>query len=126
MVDVFLFDYKETDAKAHKKLTGADNKLILGNLDFLCRQGAKVVLRCPLVPGLNDGDKHLKGIAAIARKYPKLVGIEVMPYHDMGRGKARGVGREWVLGDLPTAEEAQKQKWLKRLKALGCKKARLS
>ena len=32
LVDIFLFDYKETDPVKHKEYTGADNRLIINNL----------------------------------------------------------------------------------------------
>lgn len=123
LTDLFLYDYKATDPDEHRRLTGASNRLVLDNLDLLYRRGARVRLRCPLVPGLNDTPEHLEGIAALADRYPDLEGIEIMPYHDLGRDKAARIGREYALSGLPSADEAAQAGWLDRLHALGCTRA---
>lgn len=124
-VDLFLFDYKATDPAEHRRLTGRSNERILDNLARLYDLGARIVLRCPLVPGLNDTPDHLAGIAALAARYPRIEAIEIMAYHSMGRSKAASVGLPSPLADLPSADEAAKQRWLAALHDLGCSRARL-
>lgn len=124
-VDLFLFDYKATDPETHRKLTGVANGLILSNLDFLVWQGARIRLRCPLIPGINDWPEHLEGIAALHRRYPELDGIDLMAYHNAGNAKYERYGLENPLPGLKTSEEATKQGWVQNLKALGCEKATL-
>ena len=119
-IDLMLFDYKGTDPELHARHTGVTNVRILENLEMLYCAGARIVLRCPLVPGLNDGDEHLAGIAALGRRYPDLGGIEIMPYHNMGNEKARRAGVPVGL-DQPNAGAADKERWLKRLAELGCR-----
>jgi len=121
--DLFLYDYKATDDKEHLRLTGVSNRLILDNLDLLYRAGASIILRCPLVKGINDTDEHFMGIAEIDRKYPGLAGIELMAYHNMGHEKYERIGRKPEMEMLPTTDEATKESWLERLKAFGCGKA---
>ena len=111
-VDLFLFDYKFTDDRLHKEYTGVTNKEILKNLDFLYNNGASIILRCPLIPGVNDNEDHLNGIKNIIRKYPHLKSVEIMPYHNMGKDKASRVGLEYKLSHIKNAEESDKQKWL--------------
>lgn len=123
--DLFLFDYKASDRAEHKRMTGADNRLIHQNLAALLKAGKSVILRCPLVPGVNDDDGHLRAIATLARDYPKLAGIEIMPFHDLGAVKSRAIGRPVGLPDLPTASEEQKQLWLAVLSSLGCSRVKL-
>lgn len=124
-VDCFLFDYKATDPETHRQLTGVDNALILANLDFLYRSGASILLRCPLIPGVNDDATHLAGIAALDRQYPHLMGIELLPYHNLGNAKYERYNLINPLPELPTTDEATKQAWVQALRALGCEKARL-
>jgi pyruvate formate lyase activating enzyme len=124
-VDIFLYDYKATDAEVHKELTRVGNEFILANLEFLCGLGAGIILRCPLIPGVNDTPEHLAGIADIARRYPNLLGVNVMAYHDFGNHKATRVGQQAPLAGLVTASEEQKQAWLKALHDLGCTVAKL-
>jgi pyruvate formate lyase activating enzyme len=124
-VDLFLYDYKATDSAQHRALTGAPNQLILDNLDYLYSRGAQIVLRCPLVPGVNDSPTHLAGIAALSARYPALRGVEIMAYHAMRRDKAARIGYDTRLKDLPSADEATKARWLDTLHGLGCKRAQL-
>lgn len=123
LVDLFLFDYKATNAEEHARLTGVSNRAILSNLDFLLSNGAKVILRCPLVPGINDHPAHLQGIAALARRYPQLAGIEIMAYRDTGESKAARVGKHPALHGISTADETLKADWIGALHALGCEQA---
>jgi pyruvate formate lyase activating enzyme len=125
VVDLFLYDYKATDSGQHRELTGAPNELILDNLDYLYRRGAAIVLRCPLVPGVNDSAEHLAGIAALSGRYPRLAGVEIMAYHSLGRDKASRLGYDDPLAGLPSAGEATTAGWLEALRRLGCERARL-
>jgi pyruvate formate lyase activating enzyme len=125
LVDLFLFDYKETDNDMHRKFTGASNALILKNLDVLYSAGARIVLRCPLVQGLNDNDRHLGGIRDLALRYPDLAGIEIMPYHNMGVEKARRIGSAELHVSLNSAGKEESASWLARLHSMGCSSATL-
>lgn len=123
-VDLFLYDYKATDPARHRELTGAGRERIVENLDWLYGEGAHVVLRCPLVPGVNDSADHLVGIAALSARYPALEAVEVLPYHAMGRDKAERLGLPNPLAGLPTTDEATVAGWLDALHRLGCVRAR--
>ena len=92
LVDTFLFDYKATGEQRHKELTGSSNTQILNNLSLLGTLGANVILRCPMIPGLNDNDEHYRGIAETADKYDNIKEINIMPYHSMGVSKGIKVG----------------------------------
>lgn len=90
--DIFLFDYKATDAGLHRELTGQDNKLILENLRKLDVDGARIILRCPLIGGMNDQLSHLHAIAELAEELPHIEAVHVEPYHPMARGKYLALG----------------------------------
>ena len=94
LTDLFLFDYKLTDDLRHQACTGVSNALILQNLDLLCCQGAAVILRCPMIPGVNLEPAHYDGIAALARRYPAIEEIHLEPYHPLGISKAQALGRQ--------------------------------
>ena len=124
-MDLFLFDYKATDPGTHISLTGVSNDLILSNLAFLIHHGARVRLRCPLVPGINDSTGHLEGIAALYRLYRGLDGIDLMAYHNIGNSKYERYGLENPLPGLKTTEESTRQSWVESLHNLGCENAAL-
>ncbi len=99
LVDLWLYDYKETDPRLHEQYTGKPNALILANLRQLHAEGARIRLRCPLVPQHNARQEHLDGIAAIARELPRLEGVELLPYYDLWRAKLKRFGLESALPD---------------------------
>jgi glycyl-radical enzyme activating protein len=122
-VDLFLYDYKGS-GEQHRALTGVDSGIILENLAILIERGAQVRLRCPLVPGVNDSDEHLAAIVDLERRFPALDGIDLLPYHNTGSGKYGQYGMLYELPDLPSATDADQQRWLERLQEMGASKVR--
>ncbi len=120
-VDLFLYDYKATSESIHKELTGASNKLILENLDLINSMDKKIILRCPLIPGINDSKDHLKGIADTARKYRNICKVEILPYHRMGETKRIQIGKAESLPHINQPSKEQKFEWLRQLEDYGCK-----
>ncbi len=125
-VDLFLFDIKDMNEEGHKKYVGVSQETILHNLDYLYQEGAHILIRCPVIPGINDTDAHIAGVAGLTEKYPDLEGVEIMPYHDMGKGKWEQIGRKYALPDLKTMEEEQKELILSRFQKAGVRKVRIS
>ncbi len=122
LVDIFLFDYKATTETIHKQLTGVSQKLILKNLGLLYASGARIILRCPMIPNVNDTAAHIEAIAELDKKYPNLEGIELMPYHKMGNEKGVKVGIEPTINHLEDTDEKIQKEWLDKLHSLGCDK----
>ncbi|MBQ7337212.1 MAG: glycyl-radical enzyme activating protein [Clostridia bacterium] len=116
-VDLFLYDYKETSPARHKQYTGVSNRRILKNLRTLNDMGCDIVLRCPIIPTLNDRDDHFAGIATLASRLPHVTEINVEPYHPLGSGKAAMLGREYALPDLTFPAEETVQDWIARIAA---------
>jgi pyruvate formate lyase activating enzyme len=92
LVDLFLFDFKETDPARHREFTGQSNVLILENLLALHATGARIQLQCPIIPGCNDREDHFAGIAALANSLPHLEGVRLLPYHPLGKSKLARFG----------------------------------
>ena len=92
--DWFLYDWKITDDAMHRQYTGQSNALIRENLALLDRLGARVELRCPIIPGVNDSREHLDGIAALAAEFPCIRSVKLEGYHAFGCNKALQVGME--------------------------------
>jgi len=118
VTDLVLFDYKATGPATHVSLTGGDGVALRVHLERIVASGIPVILRAPLVPGVNDSDAHLDAIAELAARHT-LAGVEVMPFHTLGRDKRRRLGRpegpEW-----PPASSAQCRTWVEALAARGC------
>lgn len=119
-VDLFLFDYKITGAQEHKKYTGVDNSLILSNLDFLCRNGSQIFLRCPIIQGINDNEGHYRAIAGLPHRYESIEQVNLMMYHDMAKGKSEQIGERYELASLKSIDIAEKKKIYEKVRSLGC------
>ena len=115
VTDIFLFDYKETSAERHREYTGMDNSLILDNLARLDSIGAKIVLRCPIIPGLNDREEHFLGIADVANRHPSILRVELEPYHSLGKSKADAIGKDYPLSDMKSVSKDDAEVWLEAI-----------
>jgi pyruvate formate lyase activating enzyme len=103
--DIYLYDIKETDDIFHVKYTGQSNKLILSNLKMLNANNAEIILRCPIIPGLNDREDHFRKIAELSLSINNLKGINILPYHTMGNNKAGQLGMKSGIFTVPGPEE---------------------
>lgn len=115
--DLFLFDYKETDPHIHKKYTGVDNELILKNLFFVDAYGAKIILRCPIIPGVNDREEHFRGIAALAHRLRNVIEINIEPYHSLGTGKCECLGVENAMVNFRIPADTEIAQWMVRIQS---------
>ena len=108
LVDLFLFDYKVTGESEHIAATGVSQKLILSNLRTVCEYGTTVHLRCPIIPSVNDCERHYDAIASLAETYDSIVRIDLEPYHDLGSSKYRNIGLiPNFSADAPKADDMQ-------------------
>ena len=113
-MDIFLFDIKLTDSEKHRFYTGVSNRRILENLHAIDAAGAKTVLRCPIIPGVNDDEEHLAGVGALADSLKNVLGVEVEPYHSLGTGKDQRLGRTDSVS-FPLPEPAQVEQWVRTI-----------
>ena len=110
--DLFLYDVKAMDGQLHEQYTGVGNDLILDNLARLLAAGARVWIRVPIIPSVNDGEENILALKRWLAEHGTPEKIELLPYHRMGVRKAAALGREPMAFEVPDAEK------MKRLQAL--------
>lgn len=93
-VSMFLFDIKDTDAIRLKTYTGISLKTVEDNLTRLCEKEKPIILRCPVIPGINNREDHLQNIAKLTQIGQSIREIHLEPYHPMGIGKAKRIGKK--------------------------------
>jgi pyruvate formate lyase activating enzyme len=110
-VDLFLFDIKHMDRKIHRHYTGADNALIHDNFRYCAGAGKRLVLRLPLIPGVNDGEKNLGAVANLAKECG-IRDIHILPFHQAGESKWAALGKKYPFSGVPPAsrEAAERAK----------------
>ncbi len=87
-VDVFLYDIKHLDDKEHKNYTGVSNKKILDNLKFLHDNNKHIIVRFPIIPGINDDEEHIERLNDyIKKELPGIKEVDILPYHNIAEHK---------------------------------------
>ena len=94
-VDLFLFDLKHIDPLQMREVTGGDMGLILSNLEMIASSAsAKIRLRIPCIPGFNFEKSFFEDVFRLAKRLGTC-GIDLLPYHELGRGKYDQLGLEY-------------------------------
>ncbi len=108
--DLFLYDVKSMDTDIHKQHTSVGNELILENLAKLLKREARVWVRVPVIPEINDNEENAQRMKAFfeANGYPEKV--ELLPYHAMGEHKYAALGKDTEKFDVPSKETLEKLK----------------
>ncbi len=105
LVDLFLYDLKIMDTDAHRRFTGVDNAPILRNLELICQSGKQVIVRVPIIPGINDHDGNIQAMIRYLREHTTVDVVHLLPYHRMGYDKAERVGMETEDLAIPSLGE---------------------
>jgi pyruvate formate lyase activating enzyme len=106
------YDIKLMDPVRHQEWTGVTNKIIMDNLNLLCRSerlAKKIIIRTPCIPEVNDAPEDIKAIA----EFVKSLGISVMqlmPYNSMAGEKYRWIGKDYSLSDIKTRDNEYYEK----------------
>ena len=107
--DVIFFDLKCMDSQKHKKYTGVSNQIIKENLLKLAEKfpDKPVIVRTPLIPGVNDTVEDIEKIVQFIKGMPNLKEYELLPYHRLGEPKYSQLGRKYALTRLKPLEEGK-------------------
>jgi len=99
-VDLFLFDLKFIDDFKHKKYTGVSNQIILKNLKELSSINKKIIIRIPIVPGINDDHKNILKISEFVASLKNVSQVDVLPFHKIGVEKYKRFGMNYRLPEV--------------------------
>ncbi len=117
VVDLFLYDIKETDSKRHLEYVGTDQGQIMENLFSIDAAGIPSILRCPIIPGINDRKTHFDSIAALANQLKHVQMVHVEPYNNFGEGKSASIGKDYLLQGLQTPTEEEIAHWVESIQS---------
>ncbi|MCF0160281.1 MAG: glycyl-radical enzyme activating protein [Bacteroidaceae bacterium] len=109
LTELFLVDLKHTDSATHRQWTGVPNERIRSNITLLSERNADFWIRIPLIEGVNADDTNLRRSAEFLANLPhKPIQINLLPYHDIGKGKHERLGTTYNpdgrFMQTPTAE----------------------
>lgn len=109
-VDLFLYDIKTMDDQQHRDFTGVSNRLILENLQHLAEWGRRVIVRIPIIPGINADSESIRRIGSFVGALGNVEEIHLLPYHQTGIEKYRRLGMDYRMNGtpVPTQDELQR------------------
>ncbi len=106
-LDTAFVDLKMFREDKHRFYTGVSNQVILENIrkagskDF----DNKLIIRIPLIPGVNDDQEELENIGRFLSELPYVHHLQLLPYHRLGTDTYRKLGRAYTLKDVQVPSE---------------------
>ena len=104
LANYILYDVKFMDSKKHEKYCGAPNGLILKNLALLSETKTKLLVRIPVIPGLNDDMAEMTEIYNFIKAFKTIESIHLLPYHNIQSDKYKRLGKHYELSDISSDE----------------------
>jgi pyruvate formate lyase activating enzyme len=105
-LDLIFIDIKHMNSDKHEVFTGVSNKKILNNIKKLNEVNDNVVVRVPLIMGVNADKDNIVETAKFVKANIKNPKMELLPYHNLGDEKYESLGIEKPSRDFkrPSAE----------------------
>lgn len=108
--DLVLFDIKELTKENYKKVTLMNIDESLKFLEAVQRNGTKMWIRHVVVPGLTDGEEHIRELKEFISTLKNVEKVELLPYHVLGVNKYEKMGIKYPLeGVEPMDKEKIKE-----------------
>jgi pyruvate formate lyase activating enzyme len=107
VTDLVMMDVKLMDAERHKAATGVSNVRILENATRLGREAPALIVRTPIVPGVNDNPEDVAAIAEFAAGLPNLLYYELLPFHPMASGKYDSLDLDYRAREMKSPPKEQ-------------------
>lgn len=106
--ELFLVDLKAWNSDVHRRYTGVPNEQILKNIRVLAENGSDFIIRIPFIGGVNADEETIRNEATFLASIPwKRKEVNLLPYHDIAKGKHQKLGSSYQAGELATPGEAQ-------------------
>lgn len=106
--DLVLYDVKHHTPQGYEAITGRPMDETLRFVEAVRRAGAPMWVRHVLVPGLTDGEEHLRGLARYVQTLPRVQRVELLGYHLLGASKYKTMGIPYPLEGVPALSEARR------------------
>jgi len=86
--ELFLIDLKVMDAQKHKEFTGVSNQKILSNITALAKTNCEIILRIPLIKGVNTSVENIEKTALFINSLEgNRTVVNLLPYHNIAENK---------------------------------------
>jgi len=93
-IDLVMYDLKVLDPAVHQRYIGNDGTRAWQNLQALAATDCPLIVRTPVVGGVNDTEEEIEGLARSIASFEHLLHYELLPYHPLGDAKRLSLGLE--------------------------------
>jgi len=108
--ELFLVDVKCMDSDKHRLYTGVPNERILTNVRLLAEIGGDFFVRIPLIREVNADEENIERTAEFLGSIPwKRKTVNLLPYHDTGRGKHERLWTEYNPQHYPFSAPSEEE-----------------
>ena len=109
-IDLLLFDIKHYDSKKHYAATRVYNEKIIFNLKTAINQGKEVIIRIPVIPGINNSLEDAQGFCDLLKEVGAKK-VNLLPFHQFGQKKYSLLNKEYKFEDIPQLHEEDLQEY---------------
>jgi len=140
--ELLLIDLKIMDSEKHRRYTGVANDRILENIRLTASLRTPFYIRIPLIEGVNADEQNIEDTALFLHNLNRhtswnfrcqkdkqrtssegspLLGVNLLPYHDVGRDKHRRIWSVYNPQGIPlaTPSEAVQQRCIEQFAHYG-------
>jgi pyruvate formate lyase activating enzyme len=111
LTDLILFDVKAYSELVHQRLTGVSNKPILENLRNLLVSRTPLIIRIPVIPGMNDAEDEILSIGRfISDAGGVKIPVNLLPFHRYGEYKYEQLSIPYAMKGVKPPSISQMEK----------------
>lgn len=103
--DLVLYDVKHFTREGYKNVTALEIDESLNFLEAMQRNNTKMWIRHVVVPGLTDGEEHIKALGEYIKNIKNVEKVELLPYHLLGVNKYENLGMRYRLEGTPAMDK---------------------
>lgn len=119
--DLLLYDVKHYTPDGYHEMTGCEIDETHHFLETAQKMNVPLWVRHVVVPGLTDGDEHLKGLEDYLKTLRNIKKVELLPYHTLGVSKYETMGINYPLDGVEPLSADDVSAWNERLNQLCCR-----
>jgi pyruvate formate lyase activating enzyme len=99
-VELFLYNLKHMDPEKHYRYTGVPSDMILTNLKCLIRQGARIIIRLTVIPGINNEGENIERTGDFLSSLAGVNQVSILPFHCTAEAKYKNLGVKYKAADI--------------------------
>lgn len=116
--DLVLMDIKHYTEEGYRKVTGRDFEESRRFLEIVQQMNVPMWIRHVVVPGLTDGEEHLKGLEDYIRSLKNVERVELLPYHVLGVHKYQALEIDYPLKGVEPMQPEVLSDWQARMNTI--------